>query len=318
MSAELVLSDPLTDVLRMVRVEGALFSRAACAAPFGVHTRGAADGIFHVVLRGRLHARALSEDGRTLVSVDATAGDLLVFPHGHAHALTDAPGTATTWIRALPAAPGDDGLPVVRAGEGEPGTEILCGTLRFGGEARQLLLPHLPPLLHATAAGGGWIDATVRQLADEVRRRSPGSELVIARLAEVLFIQAVRRWALTATNAEPGWLRALADPQMARALALLHGAPERAWSVDHLARRAGLSRTAFYDRFSSVVGEPPAAYLLRWRMILARRALLDPAAAIPDVAARVGYGSEAAFNRAFKRVMGVPPGVWRRSGGRAA
>ena len=253
MSAD-VYSDPLTDVLRMVRVEGALFSRAACAAPFGVHTRGADAGIFHVVLRGRLHARALDGD-RTIANVAVSGGDLLVFPHGHAHALTDAPDTATTWIRALPTTPGDDGLPVVRAGNGDPDTEILCGTLRFGTEARELLLPHLPPLLHAPAAGalGGWLDATVRQLADEVRRRSPGSELVVARLAEVLFVQAVRAWVMAADRGGPSWLRALGDPPMARALSLLHGAPERAWSVDHLARRAGLSRTAFYDRFSAVV-----------------------------------------------------------------
>lgn len=306
-------ADPLSDVLRLVRVEGALFSRAEGAPPWGVQTRGAPGGIFHVVLRGAGHARALDGE-RTLARADFRAGDLLVFPHGHAHALTDAPATATTWIRALPTHPGDDGLPVVRAGEGAPDTEILCGTLRFGEEARGVLLPHLPPLLHAPgAAVGGLVDGMVRQLAAEVRERAPGSELVVARLAEILFVQAVRAWVARPEGAGPGWVRALGDPALARALALLHGAPERAWSVDLLAKKAGLSRTVFFERFTATVGEPPAAYLLRWRMTVARRALSDPRARVEEVAAKVGYGSEAAFNRAFKRVVGVPPGAWRRA-----
>jgi AraC-like DNA-binding protein len=306
------LSDPLSDVLRHVRVEGALFSRAEGTCPWGVHTRGAPGGIFHVVLRGSGVATALDGDV-PLVTEPFSAGDLLVFPHGHAHALRDAPATTTTWIRALPSRAGEDGLPVVSAGGGGADCEILCGTLRFGQDARELLLPQLPPLLHARGqALGGWLDATVRQLAHEVARRAPGCDVVIARLAEILFVQAVRAWVTTEQAAAPGWVRALQDPALARALALLHGAPERAWSIDHLARRAGLSRTVFYDRFAGAVGEPPAAYLLRWRMTLARRALEDPRAAIPEVATRVGYGSEAAFNRAFRRFVGVPPGAWRR------
>lgn len=308
-------TDPLSDVLRLVRVEGALFSRAACARPWGVSTRGASGGIFHVVLRGQGLATALDSEGHALSSASFGAGDLLVLPHGHAHLLVDAPGSAATWIRDLPVAPGEDGLPVVRAGMGEPfDTELLCGTLRFGEEGRALLLPHLPPLLHTPAQGalGGWLDATVRQLADEVRRREPGGELVIARLAEILFVQAVRAWTRRPTGVGPGWVQALGDPALARALALLHGAPAHPWSVEDLARRAGLSRSVFYDRFTERVGEPPAAYLLRWRMTVARQALRDPRLPIALVAQRVGYGSEAAFNRAFKRAVGVPPAAWRR------
>lgn len=279
-------------------------------------TRGAAGGIFHVVLRGRGVATALDGDGGILARATFAAGDLLVFPHGHAHTLVDPPGSTATPITDLPVSPGDDGLPVVWAGVGQAvETEVLCGTLRFGGEAGALLLPHLPPLLHTASQGalGGWLDATVRQLAEEVRRAEPGAELVVARLAEILFVQAVRSWIRGADGVGPGWVHALADPALARALALLHGSPGQSWSVAHLARRAGLSRSVFYDRFTDRVGEPPAAYLLRWRMTLARQALRDPRLPIAVVAERVGYGSEAAFNRAFKREVGVPPAAWRRA-----
>lgn len=305
--------DPLTEVLRVARVEGALFSRAEGRCPWGVHTRGARAGIFHVVLRGQGHARAL-ERGRAVLSRAFSEGDLLLFPHGHAHALSDVEAGDTAWISELPTRPGDDGLPVVTAGGGGGDLELLCGTLRFDDEASRVLLPYLPALMHARGGAlGGWVDATVRQLAHEAQRGAPGSGLVVARLAEVLFVQAVRAWVASPEGGGPGWVRALGDPSLARALALLHGAPEQPWSVDHLAKRAGLSRTVFYDRFTAAVGEAPAAYLARWRMTLARRALRDPGASIPEVAARVGYGSEAAFNRAFKRVVGAPPGAWRRA-----
>lgn len=307
--------DPLTDVLRLVHVSGALFSRAQGFCPWGVHTRGGSSGIFHVFLRGEGTVRVYAPTTRIspLATMPFCAGDVLVLPHGHPHALSDAPDGTTTWIRELPRAEGP--LPVVFAGHahGAPDTEILCGTLDFAGDT-QSLLPHLPPVMRACGgATARWLEASVSQLADEVDRRDPGSELIISKLAEILFIQAVRAWVASPSSAGPGWLRALADPPLARALALLHGAPEKAWSIDHLARRAGLSRSLFYDRFSEVVGEPPAAYLLRWRMTLARRALRDPKVSIPEVATRVGYGSEAAFNRAFKRVVGVPPGAWRRA-----
>lgn len=306
-------ADPLSDVLRLVRVEATLFSRAEGRRPWGVSTRGASGGIFHVVLRGSGGVQVVRED-HVVSSSAFEAGDLLVLPHGDAHELRDAPSSPAPWIRGLPSRPGEDGLPVVSAGGGSEDAEILCGTLRFGEDARDLLLPQLPPLLIARGGAlGGWLDAAVRQVADEVSRRAPGADLVVARLGEILFIQAVRAWVAEAPVEAPGWLRALSDPPLARVLSLIHGAPERPWSIDHLARRAGLSRTVLYDRFSAAVGEPPAAYLLRWRMTLARRALLDPRAAIPEVAARVGYGSEAAFNRAFRRVVGLPPGAWRRT-----
>lgn len=312
MSDSGVMLDPLTEVLRVARVEAALFSRAEGRAPWGVHTHGARDGIFHVVLHGQGHARAL-QGARTLAARDFGEGDLLIFPHGHAHALSDARATPTRWIAELPSRPGDDGLPVVQLGGGAEELSILCGTLRFDAEAAGALLPYLPAMLHARGDSlGGWVDATVRQLAHEAQRGGPGSGLVVARLAEILFVQAVRAWVAAPEQGASGWVRALGDPSLARALSLLHGAPEQPWSMERLARRAGMSRTGLYDRFTATVGEAPAAYLARWRMTLARRALRDPRASIPEVAARVGYGSEAAFNRAFKRVVGAPPGEWRR------
>ena len=306
--------DPLTDILRHVRVDGALISRAQGHCPWGVHTRGASAGMFHVILRGEGVIRVFAPGtlGPALSSTRFRAGDVLVLPHGHPHALASSETAGTTWLRELPRS--DDTLPVVSAGvgEGPPDTDILCGTLSLAGEADHLL-PQLPPLLRA--AGGvtaRWLEASVEQLAAEVERGEPGTGVVVSRLAELLFVQAVRTWVTSPVEPPPGWLTALGDPPLARALALLHGSPERSWSVDHLARRAGMSRTGFYARFSATVGEPPAAYLTRWRMTLARRALRDTAEPIPAIAGRLGYASEAAFNRAFKRVVGEPPGAWRR------
>lgn len=310
------LADPLTDVLQLLRVSGAFFSRAHGHCPWGVHTRGGSSGIFHVFLRGAGTLRVFAP-GTTAHPVATLAfhpGDVLVLPHGHPHALADTREGATRWIRELPRT--EAALPIVTSGHplGVPDAEILCGTIDFAGDT-QSLLPHLPPVMKV--AGGPtavWLDASVAQLAREVELGEPGAALVISRLAEVLFVQAVRGWINSRADTGSGWLAALGDPCLARALALLHGSPEKAWSVDHLARKAGLSRSSFYDRFTGVVGEPPGAYLTRWRMTLARRALRDTGASIHEVAARYGYGSEAAFNRAFKRVVGVPPGAWRRGG----
>jgi len=305
--------DALTRILSAARVSGSLFSRAELQAPWGVHTLGSEAAIFHVVVAGEGWAAADGEAPRRF-----RAGDLLVFPHGHPHTLRTTPDTPTRHIQKLEAMEGEDRLPCVlhrgigSSGEGEgPRTSLLCGTFRLDPDARDFLLPLLPPLLHVRhdSPTAAWLDSTMRLMADEVSAGRPGSEAVIARLADILFIQALRAW--SAEGAE-GWLGALRDPKVSRAMAFMHEAPGDRWTAERLARRVGMSRSAFYARFTDQVGEPPSSYLTRWRMRVARGALRGGDDALIDVAEQVGYGSEAAFCRAFKRHVGESPGAWRR------
>jgi AraC-like DNA-binding protein len=302
--------DALSDTLSLLGVQGSVFCRAELSRPWAVHTRGSEAAIFHVIVRG---AGWIEVEGQA-EPTPFRAGDLLVLPHGHPHVLCDPPGTRSVHIQALAADPGADGLPCVHHGGGGADTSILCGSFRFGDEARAALLPALPPLLAASGTAGStaaWLDATLRLLADEVASDRPGAAIVVERLADVLFIQALRAWVAQQRDHGGSWLVALGDPQLSRALAALHHRPGHPWTAARLARAAGMSRSAFYQRFERVVGEAPAAYVTRWRMLVARRSLRrgEP---ITDVAERVGYASEAAFSRAFKRAVGTSPSAWRR------
>lgn len=293
------MHDALSAVLQHARVEAAFFSRALGAAPWGVETRGASTGIFHVVVRGEATLHAAGET-RTL-----QAGEIVILPRGTAHLLNNPFGAPSAWIGALPVMEG--ALPTVVAGVGEPDTEILCGTLRFGDLGRELVVANLPPILHAR---GPALRAWVAALAEELRAQPPGTEAVASCLGQLLFLLALREWLSAQTV--PGWLNGLVHPEIAPALALVQASPGEDWSVERLARRCGLSRSVFCERFLHVVGEPPAAWVTRWRMVVARERLCDPKQTIPAVAAAVGYSSEAAFHRAFKRTTGVPPARWRR------
>lgn len=292
--------DALSTVLQHARVEAAFFSRALGAPPWGVETRGAATGIFHVVVRGAATLHACGET-RTL-----HAGEIVVLPTGASHVLCWPPNAQPIWIGALPQI--NEGLPTVTAGTGTPETELLCGTLRFGELGKELVVAHLPPVLHARGPElGAWVAA----LAHELRARPPGTDAVAACLGQLLFLLALREWLDTQTT--PGWLPGLVHPDIAPALASVQAAPAENWSVDRLARKCGLSRSVFCERFLQVVGEPPGSWVTRWRMVVARELLGDAKQTIPAVAEAVGYSSEAAFHRAFKRAIGEPPARWRRA-----
>lgn len=293
------MQDPLSAALTHARVEAAFFARALGAPPWGVETRGAASGIFHVVVRGRATLRL----GEQVIPVEA--GEIVVLAAGPPHVLCDPATARSTWIGALPRL--DEGLPTVIAGDGEPETEILCGTLRFGELGQELVVANLPPVLHARGpALGAW----VRALAEELRRRPPGADAVASCLGELLFLLALREW-LDSRDA-PGWLAGLVHPEIGRVLAMVQAAPGEDWSLDRLARKSGMSRSTFCERFQAVVGEAPAAWVTGWRMVVARELLRDPNRSIAEVAAAVGYSGEAAFHRAFKRTIGQPPATWRR------
>ncbi len=303
--------DALSEFLSAVRVDGSLFSRAELAAPWGVRTRGAGDGIFHAVVAG---AGFLEVDGEPVRSF--RAGDLLVMPHGAAHVLRDAADSPVKHISEWPTEVEADGLPCLRGGGDGGGTSLLCGTFRFDAEGRDALLPLLPSVIHVRGGVAGtaaWLDGTLRMLADELASGRPGSAVLVARLADLLFVHVVRSWLEQAPQSCSGWLAGLTDPRLARALAAMHGDAAHPWTVADLARAAGMSRSSFFQSFNARVGEPPAAYLTRWRMTLARTRLRRSDDGLAAIAERVGYGSEAAFSRAFKRQTGVSPSAFRRS-----
>ena len=204
----------------------------------------------------------------------------------------------------------------MRHGGGGELTRTMYGVVRFDDVAAEHLLRLLPEIINIDAwddQTGGWLQSTLRFIASEAASLKPGGETVITRLSDVVVIQAIRSWLETAPTAETGWLAALRDPQIGKALALMHRRPGEDWSVDTLAVQVGMSRSAFAARFANLVGQTPLRYLTEWRMRVARSRLIDTSDALAAISGDLGYQSEAAFCRAFKRVFGTPPGSIRRT-----
>lgn len=306
--------DALSDILKTAPVTGSFFSRAELGAPWGLHTTGTRSAIFHVGLSGGGYVTVEGLEPQPF-----RGGDVVLMPHGHPHVLSDQPGRSSVAIQSMPRRnAAEDDLPCVVV-DGGARTTILCGSFRFSAEAEEFLLPLLPPLM--LVRGGesptaAWLDSTLRWMSTELATGQPGSELLLARLADVLFVQVLRRW-WEQERPEAGLLAGLADPAVARALDLIHRRPASPWTAEDLAKKAGLSRTAFFSRFQKTVGETPSAYVARWRMVLARKALRR-GAGLCEVSESVGYSSEAAFSRAFKRVVGLSPSVWRQTAANAS
>lgn len=311
--------DALSLLLETSGVHGTIFCRAKLAEPWSVITRGSVaigkttPAIFHVIVRGEGYVKVL--DDADSPPVPWSSGDVILIPHGISHVMCSDPSLDPTQISSLPSPIGPDGLPcVTHGGDGED-VSILCGTISFGDDAAEVLLPHLPSLLHLQGGDGptaAWLDATLTLLGAETSNALPGADSVVSRLAEVLLVQALRAWIARTPDEHTSWLRALSDPRLSRVIELIHTEPASHWTAESLAREVGISRSILYERFREVVGEPPASYLTRWRMHVARRSLRQ-GASLAQTAERVGYNSEAAFSRAFKRWVGSSPSVWRAS-----
>lgn len=305
-----MFSDALTDILRSLRLRGGVYFRCDFSAPWGMAIRPSQVAEFHLVTRGQCWLRLKSRKD----AIPLVAGDVVVFPHGDAHAIVDAPRS-----HAVPAEKivGDQSVehygPVVFGGDGITAS-FLCGYFEFDRSARHPLVAALPPLIHVRGFGASdfaWLQTTVSFIAHETREPCPGAEAVVNRLVEILFIQILRAH-IESTHAPPGILAALADRQIAAALSLLHGAPEKPWSLASLGRQVAMSRSAFADRFARLVGRPPMEYLAQRRMEKARELLLGSGTNTAAVAQKVGYRSEAAFSKAFKKIVGIGPGAFRR------
>ena len=304
-------ADPLGEALHFVRMNGAFYCRSELTAPWGL-TMPPMPGYlwFHVVISGRLWLET-GDDARWI-----QPGDLALVPHGEGHVLSSQPGAAAPGILELEREFVSDRYEILRHGEGGAPTSLICGAVRFEHPAARNLVEILPTTIHIEASGSprlDWMQSVLRLMASEAAELRPGGEAVITRLGDILVIQAIRVWMQSDPAARTGWLGALQDPQIGRAISLVHREPARGWTVASLADELAMSRSAFAARFTALVGEPVMRYLARWRMQVAVVALREEGATVGELADRLGYRSEAAFSRAFKRVVGIPPGAVRRS-----
>jgi AraC-like DNA-binding protein len=318
--------DALSDVLRAVRLTGGVFLDAQFTAPWCVTAKVGPEDCrpflatprhviaYHYVSFGRLF---LQVDGERPVEVQA--GEIVLLPRNDAHVLGSALNLKPVSADDLIQPPGDGGLARISHGGGGAPTHIVCGFLGSEVHHNPLVgtLPKVLKLNIRESVAGDWIESSFRFAASELSSGRVGCETVLSKLSELLFVEAVRRYLATVSPAQRGWLAGLRDPMIGRALALLHGRLAHPWTAEDLAREIGLSRSAFAERFTSLVGEPPMRYLATWRMQLAAQKLCEGHLPISRIAYEVGYESEAAFNRAFKREFGMPPASWRKQGRQA-
>ena len=303
--------DPLGEALHYLRMDGAFYCRSELTAPWGM-TLDPMPGYlwFHVVTTGAVLLEVDTENEMWL-----HPGAVSLVPHGNGHVLRSEPGAPAPGVMELELEHPSDRYEIIRHGGGGAPTVLICGAVRFDHPVARNLVGILPQVIHIDASDGpraSWMQGVLELMAAEAREFHPGGEAVITRLADVLVIQAIRGWIETAPAARTGWLGALQDPQIGRALALIHHDPARDWTLAALADELAMSRSAFAARFTELVSEPAMQYVTRWRMQLAQSALETEGTTVAEIAHRFGYRSEAAFARAFKRVTGNPPGAVRR------
>jgi len=321
-----VATDTLSDVLKTVRLTGAAYFDVAAQDPWSVHSPArdlilprilpGADHLiaYHVVTAGRCFAR-LEEEGE---GVPLEAGEVVVFTNADPHVMSSNAG-----MRAEP--PTADMIEIADAGllpfrinlmnGGAVSARLVCGYLACDAKPFNPLLEALPPMLKAGDKGrndNGWLGQFIHFAVAEVAEKRAGSESVLTKLSELMFIDVVRRYIEALPPQNAGWLAGLRDPAVGKALALIHARPSFNWTIEGLARQCGTSRTVMAERFVQFVGVPPMHYLAKWRMQIASEMLSRRHSNMATIAAEIGYESEAAFSRAFKKMMGVAPSAWRQ------
>jgi AraC-like DNA-binding protein len=318
--------DALSDILKSVHLEGAVYLNAEFSAPWCVQGEcgipkvkermAAAEHVmfFHFLTEGACKARLAGSNE----TVSLVAGDLLLVPHDDRHFLGSDPQIAPMGVGGMVSAEdmASGEFVQIRHGGGGPVTRFVCGYLACNRSLSRPLFESLPRMLRIPV-GDGPASSLLRELLRTAVRETiaerPGTESMLSKLSELLFVEAMRRHVDSLAPEGRGWLSGVRDPHVGRALGLMHADPSRAWTVDALAREVALSRSALAARFTTLIGEPPIQYLVRWRLALAARSLRAGGDAIARVAEKSGYESEAAFSRAFKREFGKPPAAWRRS-----
>lgn len=326
--------DPLSDVLRSVRLRGAVFYYVSFGGDWAAETPASAmlatalmpgaDHVlaYHLLVKGDGWAAC---DGQAPVRL--SSGDIVMFPRGDGHVLSSAPGMRATedrsdWRHATRNDPKPIAVAyhrgVLRPGSPGPAEEastvVVCGFVACDTKPFNPLIEALPHQMHLRAGDlGPWTTQLLDQTVAESRERRAGSAAVLERASEFVFVDAARRYLDTLPSGATGWLGALRDRHVGRAIALMHEHPAQGWSVEELARHVGLSRSALHERFVELTGHAPMQYLANWRMQLGAGLLRGSRAKVAAIAQEVGYDSEAAFARAFKRLVGQPPAAWRRS-----
>jgi AraC-like DNA-binding protein len=315
--------DALSEALNAVRMTGAIFFSAECAAPWGFRVPDMGSAA-HILSPGteRLVGYHLVTEGGAIVrfgdgdEIPIVAGDVVVVPHGNAHTVSN--GKPPHFIDSKEALQrflvGE--IATMRFDGGGEWTRFICGYFGCERHAESLFLSGLPRLIKIGLRGdpaGEWLETSIRHLVSEAGSNRPGNAVLLAKMAEALFIETLRRYMAQLPPEHRGWLAAARDRTVGATLAAMHRAPNRRWTLDELAAEAGASRSVLAERFADLLGEPPLTYLARWRLQLAARQLETTRSTVLQVALGVGYESEAAFNRAFKREFGLPPAQYRRS-----
>jgi AraC-like DNA-binding protein len=338
--------DVLSDVLRAVRLCGSVFFTAEFTSPWALNSPNpellagivmpAAEhmSLFHILTEGQ----CLVAYG-ACTSVAMEAGDVVVFPHGHSHTMRSDDEARTTRLDHVLSTPSPDSVPQVSFGGGGRRARLICGYLNCSQRFAPLF-EALPPMLivrgredyatvetvdgdaHNTAGvpqeSSTWLATTLKFTVHEAAAARPGNAAMLGRLTELMFVEILREYMQQLNANEQGWLAALRDPYVGKALRLMHEDPTRQWTVDALAHEVAASRSALAQRFTRLLGESPIRYLSGWRMHLAKQMLRDGDGNVQSIAERIGYESEPAFNRAFKKAAGCPPATWRRAAARAS
>ena len=314
--------DAFSEVLSGIRLKGAMFFSAEFSAPWRLSTPhcrllapALAPGaphivIYHLVVDGT--ARASVDDGP---EVELSPGDIVVFPHGDSHQLSAGTGTNPVESSAVLQRIATGDLSPMHAGGGGATTRLVCGYLTLDPLLCGPILDSLPPMLTVnvrTDRSGLWLEQAILHLLEEAASDRAGSDAMLAKMSEALFVETLRRYVAGLPDQTTGWLAGTRDAAVGKSLALLHRRPEHPWTIAELATAVGLSRSSLVERFTRYLAEPPMAYLTGWRLRLAAQALTTSSKGVADIAAAVGYESEAAFNRAFKRAFGLPPARYRR------
>jgi AraC-like DNA-binding protein len=315
--------DTLSDVLRAIRLKGAVFFAIDATAPWVAEAMPGAElgpyimpGVehvieYHVITAGSCWGGIVDE-----TPVRLETGDVIVFPQGDAHVMSSAPGMRGLIehpiLRSVQTSPLP--LAVKLDGGGPEGAQVICGFLGCDARPFNPLLAHLPRVMHLSrASGDGALEPIVRLALAESSVRRAGGGVVLSRLSELLFVEVVRRHLATLPPDQVGWLAGLRDESIGRVLEKLHERPAHDWSLEELGHEVGMSRSVLAERFTHFVGVPPIQYLAQWRMQLAATLLSDTTLGMAEIAEQVGYGSEAAFSRAYKRSVGAAPADWRRA-----
>jgi AraC-like DNA-binding protein len=317
--------DALSDVLRVAQLTGGVFLHADFFAPWCIAARiprehcgptlGPASHliIYHYVIAGELHI-CVDEAGAEHHVIGS--GEIVILPRNDPHLMGSDLNLPPVLGRDVVQPPNGGGLYSIHHGGNGERTQMICGFLGCARAESNPVITTLPPLLKMNVEQGAaseWIRSTFQYAAEEVAAGRPGSETVLAKLSELLFVETVRRHAENLPESQTGWLAGLREPHVAKALALLHGDLTRRWTVDDLGREIGLSRSALADRFIRLIGVPPMHYLTSWRMQVAAQKLRNSSSSLAQIAEMIGYESEAAFSRAFKKEFGTAPATWRRT-----